>query len=227
MKPPRIRHRWNLTPDAAVRLQKQLCHLIRQVPLSAPPRLVAGADVSFTTDGKRLVGGIIVWNAETGEAVEHAHAISRVTFPYVPGLLSFREAPVVLAAARKLRQAPDVFIFDGHGLAHPRLFGLACHVGLLMDRPSLGCAKSLLCGRHAEPGRRAGASTRLKHRGQVVGRVVRTRSSVKPVYVSVGHRITLDDAARLTLRCCGKYRLPEPTRLAHQLVTRLRKADDH
>ncbi len=192
--------------------------------LPGPVRLVAGADVAFTPDGAFCVAGIVVWDVKAFRTVQGVVARRRATFPYVPGLLSFREAPAVLAAVRKLKVAPDVFMFDGQGLAHPRRFGLASHVGLWLDRPSLGCAKSRLCGEHAEPGRQRGATTPLRLDDEEIGAVVRTRDGVKPVYVSVGHRITLPDAIRVVLACGGGYRLPEPTRLAHQLVTHERRA---
>jgi deoxyribonuclease V len=142
----------------------------------------------------------------------------------VPGLLSFREAPAVLAALRRLRTVPDALICDGQGLAHPRRFGLACHVGLIADLPAVGCGKSRLCGEHREPGRRRGSRARLVHDGEVVGTVLRTRVGVKPVYVSVGHRIDLPAAERLVLDCAVRFRLPEPTRLADALVGAAKRA---
>lgn len=226
MKLPRMTHKWNLSPAAAIRLQKRLAAEVREEPLQCRPNLVAGGDVSFTLDGRNLIAGWVLWDIRRKAVIETVIDIRPVTFPYVPGLLSFREAPALLAAARKLKTEPDVLLLDGQGLAHPWRFGLASHIGLLMDRPTAGCAKSRLCGSHQEPGPRRGASRRLIHNGEVIGRVLRTRDRVNPVYVSIGHAITLDDAVRLTLRCCEKYRLPEPTRLAHQLVTRRRKADD-
>lgn len=226
MKLPRMAHRWNLSPAAAIRLQKRLAAEIRAEPLRRSPNLVAGGDVSFTLDGRRLIAGWVLWDIKRKTVVETAVDLRPVTFPYVPGLLSFREAPALLAAAGKLKTEPDVFLVDGQGFAHPRRFGLASHIGLLMNRPTAGCAKSRLCGSHQEPGPRRGASRRLIHNGEIIGRVLRTRDGVNPLYISIGHAITLDDAVRLTLRCCRKYRLPEPTRLAHQLVTQQRKADD-
>jgi deoxyribonuclease V len=184
---------------------------------------VAGGDVAFTRDGKHLIAGWVVWDIDAQAVVETAVALLPVRFPYVPGLLSFREAPALIAAARKLEIEPDAFMFDGQGLAHPRRFGIACHVGLLIDRPSLGCAKSRLCGEADAPAAARGSSQPLHLDGRTLGRVVRTREGVKPVFVSVGHRMTLQNAVRLTLRCCTKYRLPEPTRLAHQLVTSCRE----
>lgn len=226
MKLPRINQRWDLSPQEAIRLQKKLASEIKQTPLLSMPNYVAGGDVSFTRDGQRLVAGWVVWDIKRRDVVETTVDECEVTFPYVPGLLSFREAPALLAAAKKLETEPDVFMFDGQGLAHPRRFGIASHVGLLMDRPSCGCAKSRLCGRHAEPSIRSGSSTRLTDDKGIIGRVVRTREGVKPVYVSVGHRMTLEDVVKLTLRCRGKYRVPEPTRLAHHFVTNHRKALD-
>jgi len=223
MKAPRQRHRWNLTPTQAIALQKKLAEGVLHVPLASPPRLVAGADAAFTLDGTRLIAGWVVWDLSEAKVVEQAMATRPLTFPYVPGLLSFREAPALLAAARKLRTEPDVLMLDGQGLAHPRRFGLACHVGILLDRPTLGCAKSLLCGEHAEPGLRVGSARPILHNGETVGVALRTQRGVKPVYISVGHRITLEDAVRVALDCGTRYRLPEPTRLAHQLVTAARR----
>ncbi|MFH1417890.1 MAG: deoxyribonuclease V [Planctomycetota bacterium] len=223
VKLPRARHRWNLDTRQAIRLQQRLAAEVLQAPLANRARYVAGGDATITADGARMVAGWVVWDLRDELVVEEALAVRPVRFPYVPGLLSFREAPSLIAAARRLKSDPDVFMFDGQGLAHPRRLGLACHVGLLLDRPSLGCAKSRLCGSHAMPADRIGASSRLMYDGECVGRVVRTRRGVKPVFVSVGHRITLDDAVWLTLRCCTRYRLPEPTRLAHQFVGRHRE----
>ncbi len=197
---------------------------VRQTPLEDEPRFVAGGDVSFFDEGRRLVAGWVVWDRAAKSVVATATDVGDAAFPYVPGLLSFREAPVLLSALALLEFTPDVFMLDGHGLAHPRRFGLACHIGVLLDRPTIGCAKSRLCGRHQDPGRSAGASRRLLDNDEVIGRVVRTRDGVQPVYVSVGHKLSLEDAVRLTRRCCTKYRLPEPTRQAHQLVTRLRQS---
>jgi deoxyribonuclease V len=218
MKMPRTRHRWDLSPKRAIRLQKELAGEILHAPLAAPPRYVAGSDATFSKDGSAIIAGWVVWDVAEARVVCESIAVQPARFPYVPGLLSFREAPALIAAARRLKFEPDVLMLDGQGLAHPRRLGLACHVGLLADRPSLGCAKSRLCGEHGMPGQNAGASKPLMHNGELVGRVVRTRRGVKPVFVSVGHRITLADAVALTLRCCTKYRLPEPTRLAHQWV---------
>ena len=219
--PPAI-HRWSLTPSAAIRLQERLAPRVRVEPLAGAVRLVAGADLAFSPDGTRCLAGIVVYDLTASAVVEEALAWRPVRFPYVPGLLSFREIPAVLAAVRKLRIVPDAFMFDGQGYAHPRRVGLASHAGLLLGRPAIGAAKSRLIGTHAEPPPDAGTHAPLEHRGEVIGAVLRTRVNVRPIYVSVGHLVTLEDAIAVTMACVTRYRLPEPTRLAHQLVTRNR-----
>src|SRR5262249_12948151 len=155
--------------------------------------------------------------------IERRGVVAEATFPYVPGLLSFREAPVVLEAFAKLEHAPDVVVCDGQGLAHMRRFGLACHLGLWLDRPCLGCAKTLLVGKFGAQGPEAGARADLVDRGEVVGAAVRTKRNVQPVYVSAGHRIDLDSAVRVVLAGAAGYRVPEPTRQAHLYVNELRR----
>lgn len=186
--------------------------------------MVAGVDAAFTADGRLCIAAAVVWDLIGGEVVESRTARRRVVFPYVPGLLSFREAPAVLSALRKLRCEPDALICDAQGYAHPRRFGLACHVGVICDRPTIGCAKSRLIGSHREPGRKRGARTVLTDGREVIGVVLRTRVGVRPVYVSVGHKIDLGTAERVVLRCALRYRLPEPTRLADKLVAEIKRA---
>jgi len=222
MKLPRMPHRWQMTPASAIRLQRKLAGRVSQTPLGEPVRYVAGADVAFSSDGARCVAGMVLWDRMRRNVVEERVAVRPARFPYVPGLLSFREAPSVLAALRKLRATPDVLMLDGQGLAHPRRMGLACHVGILADLPAVGCAKSRLCGELIEPASTRGSRTDLTDGDELIGAVVRTRTNVRWVIVSVGHRVTLDDAVALVLACCTRYRLPEPTRLAHRLVTRAR-----
>lgn len=218
MKIPSLPHRWNVSPARAMALQRELAPLIIARGAVPRARLVAGADLAFTSDLERCIAGVVVWDVQRREIVEQRTAVRKVRFPYVPGLLSFREAPALLAALAKLDHEPDAFIFDGQGYAHPRRFGLACHVGLLIDRPSAGCAKSRLIGQHTEPGPRRGSATPLIDKNQRIGTVLRTRDHVKPLYVSIGHRLSLSAAEKLILTCCIGYRLPEPTRLADQLV---------
>jgi deoxyribonuclease V len=213
-------HRWDVTPRRAIAIQKALAKRVKTQGELRPARLVAGADLAFAANGTHCVAGVVVWDVTEGVAIEQRTAVRPVRFPYVPGLLSFREAPALLAAIRRLKTEPDAFLFDGQGLAHPRRFGLACHVGLLIDRPSVGCAKSRLIGRYAEPDARRGASAPLRDGEQRIGTVLRTRDGVRCVYVSIGHRVTLATAEHLVLSCCTRYRLPEPTRLADRLVAR-------
>lgn len=216
-------HDWNLTPPEAIALQKDLA---ARVDLRSPLsdcKFVAGADVSYQRFGMWLFGGVVVLRAEDLSIVEERTVKQRVGFPYVPGLLSFREAPVILAAFERLQVQPDVVILDGQGYAHPRRFGLACHVGLWLDKPTLGCAKSLLVGSFRRLGKRAGSVAPLKDKGEVVGMAVRTRTATQPVYVSVGHKIDLVSAVQVVLATCRGFRLPEPTRLAHQAVNAARR----
>lgn len=165
------------------------------------------------------------WDLETGETVDRARARAPVPFPYVPGLLSFRELPVLEKVWAQLGTRPDVVLFDGHGYAHPRRFGLACHGGLLFDVPSVGCAKSVLVGDHATPDPERGSISDLVHEGEVVGRAVRTRSDVRPVFASVGHRVDLATATEIVLAAAPRYRVPEPVRRADRLVGQLRRGE--
>jgi deoxyribonuclease V len=228
-------HEWNLSYAEARRVQTELARRVEFVPLQRQPTLIAGLDCAFSKDGRRIFAAAVVLRvagtrAGRGrgpegfelEPVETASATQKTKFPYIPGLLSFREAPVCLEAVKKLTTRPDLFMIDGQGVAHPRRLGLASHLGLFLDRPAIGCAKSRLIGEFDEPGSEKGAWSPLRDGGEVVGAVVRTRSRVKPVFVSVGHKCRLEDAIRITLACATRYRIPEPTRLAHQAVSRLR-----
>lgn len=183
-------------------------------------RVVAGADVSFEEDGE-VVAGVVLLSFPALEVVEEATVRRRARFPYVPGLLSFREAPPLLAAFSKLRGVPDLVVIDGQGTAHPRGFGLACHLGLWLDVPTVGCAKSILVGDHGPLGTARGSQAWLVHGGRIVGAALRTRDGVAPVYVSPGHRVGLQAACRWVLALCRGVRLPETTRRAHALVTRV------
>jgi len=215
---PRPLHAWDLTPKEAVAVQRKLAPLIVRQASRGPFRLIAGVDAAFSRDGTRCVAGVVLWDMKVREEIE-SHTVSRpLRFPYIPGLLSFREAPAVLAALGKLQHMPDAIMCDGQGLAHPRRLGIACHIGVLLDRSTIGCAKSRLVGIHRTPGPKRGANVRLVDRGEVVGCVLRTRDNVKPLYISVGHRLDLATARHLVLRCGEGYRLPEPTRRADHLV---------
>ena len=211
-------HTWEVTPEEAVALQEQLRGRVQTtdtLPLDAI-HTVAGIDVSYRTLGRAAV---VVLALPDLTVVDQAVAERAVAFPYVPGLLSFREIPVVLDALAQLRVQPDVLMCDGYGYAHPRRFGLASHLGVYLDCPTLGCAKSRFIGTHTEPGPQVGDHSPLLDAGETVGMVVRTRAGTKPIYVSLGHRLSLATAVALTLRCSAGYRVPEPTRLADILAT--------
>lgn len=222
MKIPRVPHRWRVTPKQAIAIQRRLASRVRQVAPRKRTRFVAGVDAAFSSDGRQCIAATVLWDARAQSVTEERVAVRPVTFPYVPGLLSFREAPAVIAALRKLRHEPDAIMCDAHGFAHPRRFGLACHVGLICDRPTIGCAKSRLTGEHGEPGTRRGARASLRDGGERIGTVLRTQDGVRPVFVSVGHKIDLATAERVVLECAPRYRVPEPTRLADQLVGRVK-----
>lgn len=182
--------------------------------------------MAFSPDGRTAWAGVVVVSLPELLLVESACVLGRVTFPYVPGYLSFREGPHLLRAFARLKRRPDLILFDGQGIAHPRGFGLASHLGVLLNCPSVGCAKSRLVGEHGEPGPERGARVPLRDDGRTVGAVVRTRDGVRPLYVSIGHRISLRAAIRWTLACC-RFRVPEPIRLAEQLVNRMRQEVFH
>jgi deoxyribonuclease V len=210
--------RWPSTVAEAEAEQDRLRPLVRgtgSVPL--PLRTVAGLDVSYAPDTDRLVAAVVVLSAANLEPVESVTEVGRAAFDYVPGLFAFREVPALLVALRNLTTVPDVLICDGHGLAHPRRFGLACHVGVLTGLPTVGVAKTPFVGAYDPPGPRRGDWSPLVDGGETVGRVLRTQDGVKPVYVSVGHRIGLPEAADLVLWLCQRYRLPETTRQADRL----------
>lgn len=227
--PVRLRdlHPWRLTPQEAIALQFALAPQVVREGSPERVRYVAAADVAFADrawprQASLARGAIVVMTYPDLTEVER-HVIERaVSFPYVPGLLSFRETPVLGELFELLTQAPDLLLIDGHGYSHPRRFGIASHVGLLLDIPTIGCAKSRLCGEHAAPADGRGAAAELVHEGEVIGLVLRTRTGVAPVYVSVGHRIGLREAADWVLRLTPRYRLPEPVRLADKLSKGLR-----
>jgi deoxyribonuclease V len=236
-------HDWNLSRTEAVELQKRLREQVRIEPLKREARLVAGCDISFNKFSEIVYAGIVVLRLPDLEIVDRATAITRTTFPYIPGLLSFRETPALLEAWEKLTTSPDLVMLDGQGLAHPRRFGIACHFGLITERPTVGCAKTVLVGQYDEPGESAGSYSLMTHRGETIGAAVRTKDRVAPVYISVGNLIDLPGAIDLALRCVkgyagqseslfeskpaskSKYRIPEPTRQAHLLVNELRRSD--
>ncbi|MGA2322233.1 MAG: deoxyribonuclease V [Sedimentisphaerales bacterium] len=211
-------HEWDLSCAEARQLQLRLAQGVRFAAMKKRPKIIAGLDCAFSKDGKRIFATAVVIDLSNFSTIETITATRKVDFPYIPGLLSFREAPACIDAIEKLKNTPDVFIVDGQGFAHPRRLGIASHIGLLIDKPTIGCAKSRLTGTFEEPGRLKGNYSQLLDEKEAIGVVLRTRANVKPVFVSVGHKCTLEDAISIILECTTKYRLPEPSRLAHQLV---------
>ncbi len=205
-----------MTASEAIRLQKELASEVVRSGEIASPRLIAGADISVDRVAGTGTAAIVVLSYPELATVAVSTVTDRIPFPYVPGLLSFREAPLLLAACEKLTVTPDLLLVDGQGIAHPRRLGLAAHLGLFLEIPTIGCAKSRLCGEYTEPGDAPGDFSELTDGGEVIGAVLRTRTGVKPLFVSIGDKIDLKQAVGWVLRCCRGYRLPEPTRLAHQ-----------
>lgn len=200
-------HDWTITPPLAVRLQSQLRERICLTPLTTPIKTIAGADISFNKYSKWACAAIVVLELPSLNTIEEVVAVSEMTFPYIPGLLSFREIPALLAAWEKLKIEPDAAMLDGQGIAHPRRMGIAAHFGLFVERPALGCAKSVLVGKYAEPSRQRGAWTPLLDRDEIIGAAVRTKNKVAPIFVSPGHRLDLPAAIELALGV--------PRRLSH------------
>ncbi len=211
-------HRWVRTYRSAVALQTRLRRRVRLVPLRRPVEVVAGVDVAYAKRTGRVYAGIVVLRLPTFDVVEEVVVSRPAAMPYIPGLLTFREGPAVVAAFRKLKTAPEAVMFDGQGIAHPRRFGLAAHLGVWVGRPSVGCAKSRLIGENAPVPRERGAFVPLTIDGDLVGAVVRTQTGIQPLYVSPGHLIDIPGAVALVLACSARCRVPEPTRLAHILV---------
>jgi deoxyribonuclease V len=213
---PVFLHPWDLSPRAAIVVQKNLAGQVIRRKQLGPVETVAGVDVDIGDGLARAA--VVVLSYPALKVVDYAVATCPVTFPYIPGLLSFREGPVILEALDRLISRPDLLIFDGQGLAHPRRLGLASHIGLLVDLPAIGCAKSRLCGQHEQPGVERGSYVPLIEGEETIGAVVRTRRGVKPVFVSIGHRVDLPASIEYVLTCCRGYRLPEPTRWAHRVA---------
>lgn len=210
-------HPWDIPVEEAMRIQRELSGRIVEWDDFDKIERIGGVDISFR--GGVAKAAVVVMSFPELEVLDYAVEEMPVTFPYIPGLLSFRESPPLMAAFEKLETEPDLVIVDGQGIAHPRGLGIASHLGLILDKPTIGCAKSKLYGRHKEPGKKAGSIEYLyDNRGKIIGACVRTKDSVKPVYVSVGHRVSLETAIRIVLRCCRGYRLPEPTRYAHLIA---------
>ncbi len=217
-------HDWNLSTQQAIELQKQLAfEVVKEDDFDAPVKTVAGIDLGYDAKNGTSRAVVVVLKFPELELIASAEALSPIQFPYVPGLLSFRETPVAIKALEKLAVTPDLILCDGQGYAHPRRFGVACHIGLITNIPSLGVAKSLLVGKFENLGETRGSTAPLIHRNEQIGAVVRTKDKVQPLFVSVGHRISLETAIEYVLQCAPKYRLPETTRLADKMASYRKK----
>ena len=221
----RISHDWDLTPREAIKIQEQMRSLVQIEPLAREIHTIAGADLSYNKFSQTIYTGIVVLSFPDLQIVESAGVCSTTKFPYVPGLLSFRETPSLLEAWDSLKTKPDLLMLDGQGFAHPRRFGLACHVGVILEVPTIGCAKSILLGDFAELAPEQGSQSPLLDHGETIGVALRTKRRVAPVYVSIGHLIDLPSAVEMVKRSVGRYRQPEPTRQAHLLVNRMRNEE--
>ena len=209
-------HEWHFNTSEAMKIQRRLAAEVSRKGRVIAPKLIAGVDISVRKGQEMASGAVVVLNYPELKVVETRVARGRLNFPYIPGFLSFRELPLILAACEQLIVTPDLIIVDGQGIAHPRRFGLASHLGLFLDTPTIGCAKSRLCRDYKEPGIEPGSHAEITDKGETVGAALRTKLWVKPVYISIGHKIDLQDAIHWVLECCRGYRLPEATRLAHQ-----------
>jgi len=222
-----FRHEWEVTIPEATRIQKEMRSLVRLEPLAHAPKTIAGADLSFNRFSDIFHACVVVLSYPELEIIDRSFFTMQVKFPYVPGYLSFREVPAIMEAYRKLKILPDIFMMDGNGVAHPRRLGVATHLGILLDIPVIGCAKSRLYGSGAQPAPERGSISYLaaKDNGETIGAYVRTKNNVAPVIVSAGNKITLEESIRITLACVQKHRIPEPTRLAHDVVNAFRRGE--
>jgi deoxyribonuclease V len=218
-------HDWNVTPKEAIQIQKHLAGKVKLKAGTRTPKIIAGTDISMNRNSTTVYAGIVLLEFPSLEVVDSLTMVDTVQTPYIPGLLSFREGPALLKLFSQVTASPDLIFFDGHGYAHPRRLGLACHMGLFLDVPTIGCAKSKLVGDFTSPENKKGASSKLVDKdNNLLGMVLRTKLNCKPVFISPGHKIDFATATRFALECTTKYRIPEPTRQAHLLVNRLRKS---
>ena len=207
----------------AKRIQAELGQLVRVQPLKKLPEMIAGVDAAFIEEEELIWAAAVVMELPQLRVIETSVVSGRINFPYIPGLLAFREGPVILDALEKLSLQPDLILFDGHGIAHPQRAGIATHFGILLNKPTIGCAKTPLIGTYDKPDEEKGSHSSLTFNGEQIGLVVRSRTGIKPVYVSPGHLVDFNDSLQIVLQTCNRYRLPEPIRLAHQAANKARR----
>lgn len=212
----------SLSPIEAVAIQNELRSKIELKPLDKPITTIAGSDISFNKYSETVYAGIVVMNFPSLQVIETVSVVDEARFPYVPGLLAFREVPALVKCWEQLQTKPDLLVLDGHGISHPRRMGIATHFGVLMQTPTMGCAKSLLTGKYPEPANEPGAATDLVHKNEIVAKVLRTKRATKPVFISPGNLITQDECLQVIMQCVRGYRIPEPTRLTHNFVNQVR-----
>ncbi|MCE5243379.1 MAG: endonuclease V [Syntrophobacteraceae bacterium] len=217
------RHEWDISPQEAISLQKSLAQDVRLQPLPEHIEILGAADIGYVPSVERLAAAVLTFRWPDLTILERVHVIAPILFPYIPGLLSFREVPPLLEAFQQLRRPPDVLLCDGQGIAHPRKLGLASHLGLCLNLPTVGCAKKLLCGRHDPLDLHRGNYVPLRYRKETVGFVFCSRDGVKPIYISPGHLADFDTSLELVRQCLGRFRIPTPLRHAHNLATELRQ----
>ncbi len=213
-------HSWEVNPQEAIKIQKDLKSNISLKKSFSKIEKIAGADVSYYKN--KMITGIVILKFPQLEIIEKKSSVSSVNFPYIPGLLTFREGPSILAAFKKIKNEPDIILFDGQGIAHPRRMGIATHLGLFLDKPTIGCAKSRLSGKYTSVGEKKGDYALLKEDEEILGAILRTRKRVKPIFISPGHKIDLPNSIEIVLKCIIKYRLPLPVREAHIFVNQIR-----
>ncbi|WP_248282136.1 deoxyribonuclease V [Mucilaginibacter robiniae] len=211
-----------LTAEQAITYQQELRHQIKLEPLNKPVRIIAGSDISFNKYSEVVYAGIVLLKYPEMEIIGHATAISRTTFPYISGLLAFREVPALLEAWNKLEIKPDVLVLDGQGIAHRRRMGIASHFGVITNTPTIGSAKSRLFGRYEEPANEPGSQSPMYDRDEVIGIALRSKKNCNPIFISPGHKVTLEQSVEVIKNCLKSYRIPEPTRQAHILVNKVR-----
>ncbi len=223
-----LTHAWSVTPKEAVEIQRQMRTQVRLEPLTKEITLIGGCDISMNLYSTTFYGGFVVLSYPELALVDDAFVKDTVTFPYIPGLLSFREIPSLLKAWEKLKTKPDVIVVDGVGIAHPRRIGIASHLGIALDIPTIGCAKSVLTGVYEEPNQEPGSYSFMHdplHSEEILGAAIRTKRNVKPIFISPGHKITLEESIQIMQHCVRKHRIPEPTRFAHDVMNAYRKQD--